>query len=132
MESFTLNEERCVDKTGCLSFRSRTWDVGSEYIGFKVKVRCNSYTPDSIIVSHELFEDKEVFPVNITSYCQGRRRPQPQVEVTHSRVLDIAERQEAERCQNQGATCFTDFNTGNSASAQALTPEETSVAEEDK
>lgn len=131
-ESFTISEERCVDKTGCLSFRSRTWDVGPEYIGFKVKVHCSSYAPDSIIVSHELFEDKEVHPVKITSYCRGRRQPQPQVEVTRSRVLDIAEQHYAECYQAQGATCFTDLNADSSASTEVLSPEETHTTEEEK
>ena len=121
-----------MDKTGCLSFRSRTWDVGPEYIGFKVKVHCSSYAPDSIIVSHELFEDKEVHPVKITSYCRGRRQPQPQVEVTRSRVLDIAEQHYAERYQAQGATCFADLNADSSASTEVLSPEETGNAEEEK
>ena len=82
IESFTIVEERVVDKTGCLSFRSRTWEAGVEYIGLKVAVRCNSYTPQSLIIHHDMFEDKEIFPVSITPYCGSRRQPAQLTDVS--------------------------------------------------
>ena len=143
--SFAITDDRIVDKTGCLSFNSRLWEAGTEYVGLKVSVRYSPYSPDTLIVSHRMFEDKEIYPVNITPYCRGRNKPQPLTNATHSRMLDLAEqccggRQPSqkpdigeqpceERCQTRGATCFTDFISDRFAGAESTTQSHTSNME---
>ena len=90
--AFTFTEKRLVDKTGCISFRSRLWEAGQDLIGMKVDVSFNSSNPDVIEIYHEGFEPRQIEPLVITEHSAPRKHipvssgPNPET----SRELDAA------------------------------------------
>ena len=93
--AFVFTEQRLVDKTGCLSFRSTLWEAGQDLIGMKVDVSFRPGTPDEIEIFHEGFEPRKIKPLIMTEHSAPRKRlPVPkQIKPVTSRELDAAARQ---------------------------------------
>lgn len=90
--AFVFTEQRLVDKTGCLSFRSTLWEAGQDLIGMKVDVSFRPGTPDEIEIFHEGFEPRKIKPLIMTEHSAPRKRlPVPkQIKPVTSRELDAA------------------------------------------
>lgn len=90
--SFMFTETRLVDKTGCISFRSKLWEAGDDLIGMRVDVSWKSDNPDIIHVYHDGFEERQISPLIIKSYSSPKKRTSiaTKLEVTTSRELDAA------------------------------------------
>ena len=111
--AFTLTEERLVDKTGCISFRSRLWDVGPDLIGLKVSVQYSTDNPTELLVSHPNAETRAIRELQPTSFCSRKKKVLSDTTVTSSRALNAA----AAKCEQQksrlGATNFRGFMEDN-------------------
>lgn len=92
--AFVFTEQRLVDKTGCLSFRSTLWEAGQDLIGMKVDVAFRPSNPDEIEVFHEGFEPRKISPLVITERSAPRKRPPvaEKIKPATSRELDAAEK----------------------------------------
>lgn len=91
--AFTFTEERLVDKTGCISFRSTPWEVGQDLIGMKVQVAFSPDRPDEVEVFHKGFEPRVVKPLVITEHSAPRKSTPVANRILPgtSRELDAAE-----------------------------------------
>lgn len=87
-----------VDKTGCISFRSIPWEVGTE-IGMNVDVAFHPDSPDEIEVFHQGFEPRKIKPLVITEHSAPRKRIPLTAEEAPltSRELDAAEKRYEKR-----------------------------------
>lgn len=95
--AFKLTEQRLVDKTGCISFRSRLWEAGQDLIGMKVDVVYNSGNPDELEIHHPNFEPREISPLVIRANS-APRKTLPVYTLPHtSRELDAAVKQSSKR-----------------------------------
>ena len=72
-DAFLVSETRLVDKTGCLSFRSRLFEAGQDLIGFKVEVLSDPACPDEIEVRYSTFEPRRIHPMVITPHSAPRK-----------------------------------------------------------
>lgn len=104
---FTLTEQRLVDKTGCISFRSRKFEAGVDVIGFRVSVAYSADNPDELMMYHPATEPRVIHPLVIAEHVRPAPVVRPLVEVGHSRMLRAIEKKH-ER-QRGGATSFTDL-----------------------
>jgi len=107
--AFTLTEERLVDKTGCISFRSRLWDAGADLIGLKVSIQYGADNPTELLVSHPLFEPRIVRELRPDSFCSRKKSVAGDTSATRSRALDAAEKQYRQQHNQLGATNFRGF-----------------------
>ena len=82
--AFTLTEQWLVDKTGCISFRSRKFEAGVDVIGFRVSVAYSADNPTG------------------RGTCASAPAIRPMVEAEHSRMLRAIEKKD-ERAR-EGAT----------------------------
>ena len=105
--AFTLTEQRLVDKTGCISFRSRKFEAGVDVIGFRVSVAYSADNPDELMMYHPATEPRVIHPLVIAEHVRPAPVVRPLVEVGHSRMLRAIEKKH-ER-QREGATSFTDL-----------------------
>ena len=111
--AFTLTEERLVDKTGCISFRSRLWDVGPDLIGLKVSVQYSTDNPTELLVSHPNAETRAIRELQPTSFCSRKKKVLSNTIVTTSRVLDAAAKKHGQQKTRLGATNFRGFMEDN-------------------
>lgn len=95
--AFKLTEKRLVDKTGCISFRGRPWEVGQDLIGMNVDVVYNAGTPDELEIHHPNFEPRQISPLVIKPHSAPRRILPVYTIPQTSRELDAAEKQYAQR-----------------------------------
>ncbi len=107
--AFTLTEERLVDKTGCVSFRSELWDAGPDLIGLKVSVEYSADNPDELIVSHPNIEPRVIHKLRPSSFCSRRTKALADTAATTSRALDAAAKTHHQQKTQLGATNFRGF-----------------------
>lgn len=88
--SFTLTEERIVDKSGCISYSGKKWEVGPDLIGFQVGIDYTHSSPDEIIVRHGSTEPRTAHPLEIREHVTRKLTVKPKALVTphNSRMLE--------------------------------------------
>jgi putative transposase len=95
--AFKLTEKRLVDKTGCISFRSRPWEAGQDLIGMRVDVVYNAGNPDELEIHHPDFEPRQISPLVIRPHSAPQRTLPVYTVPQTSRELDAAVKQNAQR-----------------------------------
>jgi putative transposase len=108
-EAFLHTEERLVDKTGCISFNGKQYEVGMKLMGRKVEVLYDPSCTDQIEIHHKDFEPFFVKPLEIGPFC-GVREEVPEekklLNVESSRLLDSLDKADAtNRTKAAIATC---------------------------
>ena len=91
MEAFLHTEEREVDKSGCISFAGKKYEVGLQLMGRKVEVWFDPTWTDEVEIHHKDFEPFKVKELTIGANC-GARASLPEfyqaTTATSSRLLD--------------------------------------------
>ena len=90
-EAFLHSETRQVDKTGCINFGGKKYDVGVKLIGRKVDVYYDPTWTDEVEIHHKDFKPFKVKVMIIAENC-GVRTELPEgtrpLEAKSSRLLD--------------------------------------------
>lgn len=91
MEAFLHTEEREVDKSGCINFAGKKYEVGLQLMGRKVDVWFDPTWTDEVEIHHKDFEPVKVRELTIGANC-GARASLPEcyqtTTATSSRLLD--------------------------------------------
>ena len=69
-EAFLHTEERMVDKTGCISFNGKTYEVGMKLIGRKVEVFYDATWQDEVEIHHKDFAPFKAQRLEIGENCR--------------------------------------------------------------
>jgi hypothetical protein len=89
-EAFLHEEERTVDKTGCLSLNGKLLDAGPEWRRKKVIVRFDPFNLDEVQLWHEGKQKKLILPAQIGEHNATQKVECEKVEQSaESRVLKI-------------------------------------------
>lgn len=111
-EAFLRVENRKVDKSGCISFNGKKYEIenGLLLIGRKVNVIYEHSDTEHLWIEHENFPRTTAKPLEIGERA-GQRPPLPQMAemetVTKSRLLDAAEKINRDRDKvRKGAISF--------------------------
>lgn len=90
-EAFLHTEERLVDKTGCISFNGKQYEVGMKLMGRKVEVLYDPACTDQLEIHHKDFKPFFVKQLEIGPFC-GMRDDVPDekklLNAESSRLLD--------------------------------------------
>lgn len=105
--AFTLTEQRLVDKTGCISFRSRKFEAGVDVIGFRVSVAYSVDNPNELMMYHPMIDPRVIKPLVIAEHVRPAPVIRPLVEAGHSRMLRAIEKKQEH--QREGATSFANL-----------------------
>lgn len=108
-EAFLHAEERQVDKTGCISFNGKQYEVGMKLMGRKVEVVYDPVNTDQIEIHHKDFEPFVAKPLEIGPFC-GVQKEIPEekrlLNAESSRLLDGLENIASRRSNTAIATSF--------------------------
>lgn len=109
-DAFLHTETRRVDKTGCISFKGKSYDIGTKLIGRQVEVRYDPTWTDEIEIHHKDFDVFKAKVMEIGANC-GTRPALPDdlapLEVPSSRLLDALNKDTtASRTNNQRAVSY--------------------------
>jgi transposase InsO family protein len=110
--AFLWEEDRKVDKTGCLKLGGRVYDAGPELAGKTVEVRFDPFAPDEVEVWIGGRKDRTAGELVLN---QPRQAPQikPSESSGRSRYLDVLAQKEKERRKRKlGAISFRDMGGG--------------------
>ena len=115
-DAFLHIETRKVDKTGCVSFEGRLYEVGLAYIGRKVEIRFDPSWKDELEIVHEQAAPFIAKKLVIGSNC-GAVRALPEHMRTDppetSRMLEALKKEhEANRRTSEFANSYKDFWEG--------------------
>lgn len=105
--AFTLTEKRLVDKTGCISFRSRKFEAGIDVIGFQVDVAFSADNPNELVMHHPSIDPRVIHPIVITEHVKASPQVRPMVAAEHSRMLRAIEKRHEHK--REGATSYKDL-----------------------
>lgn len=105
--AFTLTEKRLVDKTGCISFRSRKFEAGIDVIGFQVDVAFSADNPHELVMHHPSIDPRVIHPIVITEHVKASPQLRPMVAAEHSRMLRAIEKRHEHK--REGATSYKDL-----------------------
>lgn len=90
-EAFLHTETRKVDKTGCISFKGKSYDVGAKLIGRQIEVHYDPTWIDEVEIHHKDFDVFKAKVMEIGANC-GTRRSLPDdlapLETQGSRLLE--------------------------------------------
>ena len=108
-DAFLWEEQRVVDKSGCISFKGMTYDVGVALSRRRVDVRYDPFDISLVEIWHdgkfqrkaEVLEIREFVPKQDNTPAAAPKKP------THSRLLKVFEEKNKEReKQRNGAISF--------------------------
>jgi putative transposase len=119
-EAFLHHENRKVDKSGCISFQGRKYEVSVALIGAKVEIAFDPMAIEILTVRYKDMKPFDVRPLVIGEFCTGSKPQLPEhmlpVEPNSSRFLDAiaksADEQKAARAQTIGVTSFRSMQGG--------------------
>lgn len=120
-EAFLHHEIRKVDKSGCISFQGRKYEVSVALIGAKVEIAFDPMATDILTVHYKDMKPFDVKPLVIGEFCTGSKPQLPEhmlpVEPDSSRFLDAisrsADEKNADRAKTIGVTSFRSMHGGN-------------------
>lgn len=109
-EAFLRTETRKVDKTGCISFNGKKYEVGIKLMGREVEIFYDPSWIDEIEVHHKDFNQFKAKELLIGSHCESRTEL-PEgiccVDATSSRLLDgLNKANTTNRTKKEIATVF--------------------------
>lgn len=112
-EAFLHHTTRVVDKSGCLSFGGRQYEVSVALIGAKVEVSYDPMATETLTVRYPGIPPITAKPIIIGEYCDPKpsipASMQP-VEPQTSRLLDVVEKKHEARQQLQAnAISFSNY-----------------------
>lgn len=90
-EAFLHTQEREVDKTGCISFQGRKYEVGMKLAGRKIEVYYDPTWTDEVEIHHPDFPAFKAKVLVIGEHCGARQElPEELTPLTtdHSRMLE--------------------------------------------
>jgi len=108
-DAFLWEEQRTVDKSGCISFMGVKFDVGVALIRRRVDVRYDPFDISIIEVWHEGKFQRKAEKLCISEFAPKQEEPPAAApkKPTHSRLLKIYEEKNKEReKQRNGALSF--------------------------
>jgi transposase InsO family protein len=119
-EAFLHHEIRRVDKSGCISFQGRKYEVSVALIGTKVEIAFDPMATEILTVRYKDMKPFDVKPLVIGEFCTGSKPQLPEhmlpVNPDSSRFLDAiaksAGEKRAARAQTIGVTSFRAMKGG--------------------
>lgn len=93
-KAFLHHENRLVDKSGCISFKGKKYEVGLSLVGATVEISYDPMATDTITVTYRDLEPFPSKPLEIGEFCKsGPKLPAHMLplEPTSSRLLDVLE-----------------------------------------
>lgn len=90
-DAFLHSEERIVDKTGCISFKGKIYEVGMKLAGFTVDIVYDPACIDQIEIHHKDFEPFSINRLEIGPFCGYSENIDPNkkpIKAETSRMLD--------------------------------------------
>ena len=119
-EAFLHHETRKVDKSGCISFQGRKYEVSVALIGTKVEIAFDPMATEILTVHYKDMKPFDVKPLVIGEFCTGSKPQLPEhmlpVEPNCSRFLDAiaksANEKKAVKAQTIGVTSFRSIKGG--------------------
>ncbi|MFA7206523.1 MAG: DDE-type integrase/transposase/recombinase [Saccharofermentanales bacterium] len=119
-QAFLHHEIRRVDKSGCISFQGRRYEVSVALIGTKVEIAFDPMATEILTVRYKDMKPFDVKPLVIGEFCTGSKPKLPvhmlPVEPDSSRFLDAiaksAGEKKAVRAQTIGVTSFRSMQGG--------------------
>jgi transposase InsO family protein len=119
-QAFLHHEIRRVDKSGCISFQGRKYEVSVALIGTKVEIAFDPMATEILTVHYKDMKPFDVKPLVIGEFCTGRRPQLPEhmlpVEPDGSRFLDAiaksANEKKSTRAKTIGVTSFRSIQGG--------------------
>jgi len=119
-QAFLHHEIRRVDKSGCISFQGRRYEVSVALIGTKVEIAFDPMATEILTVRYKDMKPFDVKPLVIGEFCTGSKPKLPEhmlaLEPDSSRFLDAiaksAGEKKAARAQTIGVTSFRSMQGG--------------------
>ena len=115
-EAFLHHEMRNVDKSGCISFKSRKYEVGLSLIGAEVEIAYDPMNSETVTVIYRDMEPFEAKPLKIGEFCsKGPKVPEHLLptEPETSRFLDgLRKKYEQKKAQAASAINFSSYKKG--------------------
>ncbi|MCL2853758.1 MAG: DDE-type integrase/transposase/recombinase [Defluviitaleaceae bacterium] len=108
-DAFLWEEQRVVDKSGCISFKGVMYDVGVALIRRRVDVRYDPFDISVVEIWHEGKFQRKAEELCIPEFAPEREEPAGSTakKPTHSRLLKLYEAKNKERDkQRNGALSF--------------------------
>jgi len=100
-EAFLHEEDRRVDKSGCISFQNKKYEVGAEYLGQKVGVIYDPGNTEKLTIEHKPSGRRFISTELVIGEHTGARPKLPehmnQVKPNTSRLLTAKEKQAQKR-----------------------------------
>ncbi|MEQ8156517.1 MAG: DDE-type integrase/transposase/recombinase [Clostridiaceae bacterium] len=113
-EAFLHHEQRSVDKSGCISFKGRKYEVGLSLIGAVVEIAYDPMNCESVTVTYRDMAPFEARPLEIGEFCKkGPKVPEHLLptEPESSRFLNGLEKKYHEKkVQAANAISFGSYN----------------------
>lgn len=112
-EAFLHHESREVDKSGCISFEGRKYDVSAALAGRTVEIAYDPMAPETVTVTCEGTAPVTVHPLAIPEFCDRTPVVPSSMQKTSpetSRFLDaLREKAERNRQRRMSAISFSGY-----------------------
>ena len=108
-DAFLWEEQRTVDKSGCISFKGMAYDVGTALARRRVDVRYDPFDISVVEVWHDGKFQRKAERLEIPEFLPKNKKAEPAAapKATHSRLLKVYEEKNAVReKQRNGALDF--------------------------
>jgi putative transposase len=112
-EAFLWEEDRKVDKTGCIKYNSRTYDVGPDLIGQTIEIRFDPFADAELEVWINGRKDRIARELVLNQPRSKGTENTVQDKPARSRYLDLLTEKEKQRRQKKlGAISFRELGGG--------------------
>lgn len=119
-EAFLHHETRKIDKSGCISFQGRKYEVSVALIGVKIEIAFDPMATEILTVHYKSMTPFDVKPLVIGEFCTGSKPQLPEhmlpMEPERSRFLDAiaksADEKKSVRARTIGVTSFRSIQGG--------------------
>jgi len=113
-DAFMHEETRLVDKTGCFSLGSVTFEAGIAFIRKKVDVRFDPFDLSFVEVWHGGEKKLDAVPLVIGEFTNFTPSQKTATEIGRSRLLDVYTRENEKRLKNATGVLSFGLEGGNS------------------
>jgi len=113
-DAFMHEETRLVDKTGCFSLGSVTFEAGIAFIRKKVDVRFDPFDLSVVEVWHGVEKKLDALPLVIGEFTNFKPSQKIATEIGRSRLLDVYTRENEKRLKNAIGVLSFGLEGGNS------------------
>ena len=107
--AFLHCETRKVDKSGCISFQNRSYDLGVKYAGRTVDVVFDPANTETLTIEAEGSKPFQVTERKVQEHVASRpKQPEPELKAETSRLLDaVANAYDARSVERQRAISYS-------------------------